>query len=368
MSSIYLKTLTCNEETNEVGSDEPYVLVTSVNLASSVVVAGFPVPIPSFDVFLYGPYSDVDSGDWRGTGEAGQSFWGVNGGSSTITDPNTAIFLVSVMENDDGQPQALRSIVKGAAGGSVLSTLSATRDNKVAALIRDVGGATGTPTGGPNFDDQVGPTQELLFTADQLVAAEQGIPARQSLWTRGDGGMYTMLFEAVNDFGVYGAIRDKWEQLNFAAGPLGRPTSDEVPTFDGAGRARSFGGGFISWHPEIGAFAVWGAIGQRWAQIGREQFGYPVTDETPTADEHGRFNTFRAMQLDGHPESSIYWSPETGAHEVYGAIRDKWADTHWEQGPLGYPTAPEEDAPGGRQQLFQHGTIYWSPGGGAVVR
>ena len=41
MSSIYLKTLTCNEETNEVGSDEPYVLVTSVNLASSVVVAGF---------------------------------------------------------------------------------------------------------------------------------------------------------------------------------------------------------------------------------------------------------------------------------------------------------------------------------------
>jgi uncharacterized protein with LGFP repeats len=74
------------------------------------------------------------------------------------------------------------------------------------------------------------------------------------------------------------------------------------------------------------------------------------------------------MQLDGHPESSIYWSPETGAHEVYGAIRDKWAETHWEQGPLGYPIAPEEDAPGGRQQRFQRATIYWSPGGGAVVR
>jgi hypothetical protein len=368
MSSIYLKTLTCNEETSEVGHDEPYVLVTAVDLASSVQIAGVPVPLPSFDVILYGPYGYVDSGDWRSTGEAAQSFWGINGGSSTLTDPNNTIFLVSVMENDDGNPEALRGIVKGVIGSSVLSTLSATRANKVAALIRDVGSVTGTPTGGPNFDDQVGPTQELLFTADQLAAAEQGMPARQSLWVRGDGGMYTMLFEAVNDFGVYGAIRDKWEQLNFAAGPLGRPTSDEASTFDGIGRARTFAGGFVSWHPEIGAFAVWGAIGERWVQIGREQFGYPLTDETPTADGRGRYNEFRAMQLSGRPEASIYWSPDTGAHEVYGAIRDKWSEMNRELGSLGYPIAPEEDAPGGRQQRFQRGIVFWSAGGGAVVR
>lgn len=368
MSSIYLKTLTCNEETDEVGSDEPYVLVTSVNLASTVQVAGFPVPLPSFDVIRYGPYGDVDTGDWRGTGEAAQSFWGVNGGSPTITDPNQAIFVVSVMENDDGNAETLRGIVKGVIGSSVLSTLSADRNNKVATLIRDVGAAVGTPTGAPNFDDIVGPTQELRFTADQLARAEQGVAQQQSLWVRGDGGMYTMLFEAVNDMGVYGAIREKWEQLNFAAGPLGRSISDETSTFDGKGRARSFAAGFISWHPDLGAHAVWGAIGVRWGQIGREQFGYPVTDETPTADGHGRYNTFRAMQLGGQPEASIYWSPETGAHEIYGAIRDKWNETRWEQGPLGYPIAAEEDAPGGRQQRFQRGTIYWSAGGGAVLR
>jgi hypothetical protein len=40
MIQIYLTNIHCNEETDEVGADEPYVLVTSVNLASTV--AGFP--------------------------------------------------------------------------------------------------------------------------------------------------------------------------------------------------------------------------------------------------------------------------------------------------------------------------------------
>ena len=49
-------------------------------------------------MFLYGPYSDVDSGDWRGTG---QSFWGVNGGSSTITDPNHIVsYICRVVANE----------------------------------------------------------------------------------------------------------------------------------------------------------------------------------------------------------------------------------------------------------------------------
>jgi LGFP repeat len=34
---------------------------------------------------------------------------------------------------------------------------------------------------------------------------------------------------------------------------------------------------------------------------------------------------------------SIYWSPSTGAHEIHGAIREKWKSMGWERSLLGYP-------------------------------
>jgi len=167
---------------------------------------------------------------------------------------------------------------------------------------------------------------------------------------------------------VIGAIREKWIARGGEVG-FGAPLDVERPTFDGIGRAQPFkGGGTISWHPEIGAFAVWGAIGAKWISVGRERFGYPINDESPCPDGHGRFNHFRAMQIAGHPEASIYWTPSTGAHEVHGAIRAKWASLGWERSPLGYPTSDELDAGGGaRRSNFQHGFIRWTRTGGAVV-
>jgi uncharacterized protein with LGFP repeats len=164
---------------------------------------------------------------------------------------------------------------------------------------------------------------------------------------------------------VFGAIRDKWMQFQ---GPLGNPLDVEKPTFDGVGRAQPFQGGIISSHPETGAHVVWGLIGARWLQIGREKFGYPITDELTTPDRIGRYNHFRAVHLPAKPEASIYWTQQTGAHEVYGGIRDKWAQLGWEKSHLGYPIGPEQDRPGGgRIQRFQRGSISWTPQGGIVV-
>lgn len=177
------------------------------------------------------------------------------------------------------------------------------------------------------------------------------------------------LFEIeMGRFHVFGAILDKWAAFRWGAGPLRFPTSDEIPTFDGVGRFRNFEGGTISWHPQTGANVVWGLIGERWKAIGREQFGYPITDELPTPDGRGRFNHFRAVQIAGKPEASIYWTPETGAHEVYGAIRAKWAELGWERSRLGYPVTAEQDQGGGRLQRFQRGALFWTPQGGVVVR
>jgi hypothetical protein len=172
----------------------------------------------------------------------------------------------------------------------------------------------------------------------------------------------------VGTFTVFGAIEQKWLQFGATAGSLGAPVSNEAATFDGVGRAQSFQKGFVSWHPKTGAQVVWGLIAARWLQIGREKFGYPVTDEMTCPDRVGRFNRFRALHVAGTPDCSIYWTPASGAHEIYGAIREKWASTGWERGPLGYPVEPEHDqAGGGRTQGFQRGVITWTARDGAAV-
>ncbi len=65
----------------------------------------------------------------------------------------------------------------------------------------------------------------------------------------------------------------------------------------------------------------------------------------PLPDGRGRVRDF--------DNGSIYWSPETGAHEVHGAIRDKWQSMGWERSKLRYPTTDERDIPGGRASTFQ---------------
>jgi len=82
--------------------------------------------------------------------------------------------------------------------------------------------------------------------------------------------------------------------------------------------------------------------------------GFPTSDETPTSDGVGRFNAFA-----GTGGSGIYWTPNTGAHAVQGAIYADWASLGYERSGLGYPTSDEYAIPGGRGSDFTGGTITW---------
>jgi uncharacterized protein with LGFP repeats len=162
---------------------------------------------------------------------------------------------------------------------------------------------------------------------------------------------------------VHGAIRAKWASLGWERSFLGYPLTDESITPDGVGRFNHFQGGSIYWTPSTGAHEVHGLIRAKWANMGWERsfLGYPLTDETTTPDGVGRFNHFQG--------GSVYWTPATGAHEVHGAIRNLWASMGWERSFLGYPTSDElstEDGTG-RYSEFQHGSIYWSPATGALA-
>lgn len=149
-------------------------------------------------------------------------------------------------------------------------------------------------------------------------------------------------------FWVYGAILGRYDQLGGTAGFLGHPMSDEMDV--PGGRASNFQGGRIYWSGAYGARVLYGAIlAKHDAAGGAAVTGMPVDEEQSVAG--GRGCVFE--------RSSIYWSPQTGAQQVYGAVREKYAAMGGPDG-IGLPTTDEYAVSGGRAHDFQVGRIYWS--------
>ena len=65
---------------------------------------------------------------------------------------------------------------------------------------------------------------------------------------------------------------------------------------------------------------------------------------------------------------AVYEGPQTGAHAVWGRLGDAWAAQGFEHGPLGLPTAEEEQRPDGTvAQRFEHGSLVFDPATGQVT-
>ncbi|WP_324189257.1 LGFP repeat-containing protein [Nocardia otitidiscaviarum] len=154
---------------------------------------------------------------------------------------------------------------------------------------------------------------------------------------------------------VGGAVRDKWRDLGWEAGTLGYPVTREYGTPVNPGRYNHFQGGSIYWSVGTGAHQIGGAIRDKWAAYGWESgaLGFPITDESAAGKDNGRYNLF--------PGGAVYWSARTGAHVVWGAIRDQWVGRGAENGVYGFPTSDEYDYEGGKAQDFQGGRITWHP-------
>ncbi len=193
-------------------------------------------------------------------------------------------------------------------------------------------------------------------TLGQPVSTQQDV-----VWTFANGSSIVDNPDLFRAFEIHGVIHEKWLSLGGVA--FGVPETDETGTPDGRGRFNHFtnGSASIYWTPQTGAHLVHGAIRAAWAAAGweRSAVGYPTTDETGAPDAVGRYNHFES--------GSIYWTPATGAHLVYGDIRARWSSLGWERSYLGYPVGDEVDfADGGRANEFEHGGIYWWPDTGAI--
>ncbi|ANW62325.1 N-acetylmuramoyl-L-alanine amidase [Mycolicibacterium tokaiense] len=104
-----------------------------------------------------------------------------------------------------------------------------------------------------------------------------------------------------------------------------------------------------------------GAIHTKWKRMGGETspLGAPRGPEA-TATGNTRYVAFT--------RGAIYWSPESGAQPIGGAIYDAWAALGYERGLLGLPTSGEIQEPQWIKQNFQHGTLNFDRETGLVTR
>ncbi|MGX9788685.1 N-acetylmuramoyl-L-alanine amidase [Mycobacterium sp. MMS18-G62] len=104
-----------------------------------------------------------------------------------------------------------------------------------------------------------------------------------------------------------------------------------------------------------------GAILARWESLGgmNSLLGAPTSPEA-AGEGATRYATFE--------KGAVYWSPESGAEPVTGAIYKAWGSLGFERGALGLPTSAEIQEPQWIVQNFQHGTLNFDREKGSVTR
>ena len=98
---------------------------------------------------------------------------------------------------------------------------------------------------------------------------------------------------------------------------------------------------------------------------GRRMGGEASPLGAPTSPEAAGDGPARYVTFD---KGAMYWSPESGAEPVTGAIYEAWGTLGFERGALGLPTSAEIQEPQWIVQNFQHGTLNFDRENGTVTR
>ena len=164
------------------------------------------------------------------------------------------------------------------------------------------------------------------------------------------------------DHAGVGAIESKYLDLGGPRSFLRDPTGAERTIV--GGRMRNYQGGSIYWSPETGAHEVRGAILQKYRGLRGPagSLGFPLADEANSRSANARKSRFQ--------NGAIYWSGATGAHALTGLMFARYVDLEEDAatgsgGLLGLPISDERQTNPGRRIQFQNGNLYWSSAAGA---
>ncbi|MGZ4606995.1 MAG: LGFP repeat-containing protein [Blastococcus sp.] len=203
-----------------------------------------------------------------------------------------------------------------------------------------------------------------VWTADGAERGALGYPLTSEALTADSKG-FVQKFEhgsiywtsATGAQALSGPIETAWKASGAETGSLGYPTTSVSTGADGKGQYARFQNGSVYWSPATGVHTMTGAIGALYESAGAEHswLGYPTSDVVTATDGTGQYAQYQG--------GTIYWSPSTGLHSLYGSVLSLYTAVGAEQSFLGYPAQsllPTSDGVG-RYAKFQGGSMYWSP-------
>lgn len=230
---------------------------------------------------------------------------------------------------------------------------------------QSLGGPADSDLGFPTIDEVPG-----LIGPDSRVSTFNASDKPAIFWTPDTGA-----------WAVRGALNAAWDKLGGSAGTLGVPTEDE--RYDGDTVSQRFTGGELSWNSATKAFTTVPAeladslaglevptdattlINLTWRSTGglSGPLGARQGDQSPIGDNGA---------AQGYAGGKIFFTPDTGAHAVTGAILSKYESMGGPTGDLGLPAGAEGDGgvPNSRVSAFSapdSPVIFWTPDSGAIV-
>ena len=154
-----------------------------------------------------------------------------------------------------------------------------------------------------------------------------------------------------------GAITQAWEAAGGSDSPVGGPDGEIYEV--GAGYGQKFTEGQIFYTPDTGAHLIYGDILNKYQSLGgpgESDLGFPTIDEVAgLAGPDTRVSTFSATD-----KPAIFWTPDTGAWVVRGALNVAWDKLGGSSGTLGVPTEDERYNGDVVSQRFTGGELSWN--------
>jgi uncharacterized protein with LGFP repeats len=159
------------------------------------------------------------------------------------------------------------------------------------------------------------------------------------------------------------AITAAWDAGGGPTGSLGIKDGGVYPV--GAGFGQNFAGGKIYFTPDTGAHIMQGAILDKYLALGGPadgDLGFPNIDEGGGKAPDSRNTTFSAAD-----NPVIFWTPDTDAHVVRGALNAAWDRLGGSAGVLGVPREDEVYRGDVVSQDFTGGQLSWNRKTGAFT-
>ena len=153
------------------------------------------------------------------------------------------------------------------------------------------------------------------------------------------------------------AIGAAWAAAGGSGSIVGSQDGDVYEVGEGYGQ--KFTDGKIFFTPDTGAHLIAGAILDKYESLGGpadSDLGFPTIDEVPgLVGPDSRVSTFSASD-----KPAVFWTPETGAWAVRGAINAGWDKLGGSAGALGVPVEDERYDGDSVGQKFTGGELTWN--------